>query len=665
MPKKSQLQSETLVYALAIVIVGVVLVLGYRFITTSSSRGEQVSQIQLKNSIQNSVSTLSSDYGSVKVKTFNVPTKYNELCFTSTKNSNELPKAFVEKNPIAADAVETGKNAFLLGDDFDSFTVGDLKLPNKVTCIPAVNGKISLKIEGKGDSSLVSAVESVASVVNVPEGLVKEDIAIASSDYAAELQIPAGTNIDYPSGAEEKVVVNKVSAPSTGSLAIAGDVYDFKPDGTKFNQPVPITLPYDPDKVSEPNELKIYYYDGSNWVQLESSFDVDENRNIVTGYTSHFTDLAVATNCFFVDGFCSFNCVFINVYDPDCCNTPVKCGDKNVELYCTRFGRPLACPQQQCTDSDGGIEYYVKGVIDGLSGSGKKGRTEDSCSNLVDGKSSTLDEHYCSGDVIKGTTYNCPFGCFDGACLAQNQTGIISEKECYDSDGKDFYNRGVVKWNRYAYEDLCHDISTLIEFYCDSEGAGKVIISCPCEKGACLTPPEEGFITNATVVAINATPVIGNVTIKKDTSGEATACNVYVDYKNNPNRYAVWDGRCEGKLQAPNSSGIGQGCCELDCGASAACDERFPVGACSGCNAEKFEEDLSGPATDCNVNVPYKGNERRYAEWFGNCTGKLQTPNTKGIGQGCCELACGASKFCDEHSPTGECGNCGVLTPLK
>lgn len=150
-----------------------------------------------------------------------------------------------------------------------------------------------------------------------------------------------------------------------------------------------------------------------------------------------------------------------------------------------------------------------------------------------------------------------------------------------------------------------------------------------------------------------------------DTSGPGTTCNDYITYTGNENRYAVWNGQCGGALQAPGSGGIGQGCCEQACGATPECDEQFPSRFCdSNCqfraSGGNSPGDSSGQATACNGNVAFQGNENRYAYWNGQCSGSRQADGSGGIGQGCCEKACGASPECDELAPgEGRCNtNC-------
>jgi len=80
-------------------------------------------------------------------------------------------------------------------------------------------------------------------------------------------------------------------------------------------------------------------------------------------------------------------------------------------------------PVKECTDSDEGLRYFVKGTV--------TGQNED---DSISGVTSATDS--CEGDILyefvcKDTgeyddeSYICPNGCQDGACLpsADNQTG--------------------------------------------------------------------------------------------------------------------------------------------------------------------------------------------------------------------------------------------------
>jgi hypothetical protein len=71
--------------------------------------------------------------------------------------------------------------------------------------------------------------------------------------------------------------------------------------------------------------------------------------------------------------------------------------------------------QMPCTDSDGGLNYYLQGT----TYSPITNQT-DYCSNA-----NYLQESYCLNGVMIGTTYICPYGCIDGACINQTTTTTI------------------------------------------------------------------------------------------------------------------------------------------------------------------------------------------------------------------------------------------------
>ncbi|GEM_PF-1255438 len=106
---------------------------------------------------------------------------------------------------------------------------------------------------------------------------------------------------------------------------------------------------------------------------------------------------------------------------------------------------------QTCTDSDGGKESYIKGIVK-LS----NGRTEsDYCVPVAADPADFIgvNEWYCSGSNINQTIIDCPNGCSDGACLESNNTQI--NKTCLDlvaqvKNPTSFENNGVkydLNWN--------------------------------------------------------------------------------------------------------------------------------------------------------------------------------------------------------------------------
>lgn len=73
-------------------------------------------------------------------------------------------------------------------------------------------------------------------------------------------------------------------------------------------------------------------------------------------------------------------------------------------------------PTQICTDTDNG-NFYEKGII--------KGATDDTGHWDLCGDYNTLTEYYCENNEARKTTFSCPNGCKDGACIKGES---ISEK---------------------------------------------------------------------------------------------------------------------------------------------------------------------------------------------------------------------------------------------
>lgn len=210
-----------------------------------------------------------------------------------------------------------------------------------------------------------------------------------------------------------------------------------------------------------------------------------------------------------------YRCVSGNEIGPTCYNfqnCSEECNGDCVYI-------PLAKKQckTNCTDTDDGKDYYVKGSVtyrghkyeDWCTTNQGNGGKVPSCS----GDECDLVEEYCSEKTsgVDHVLYHCPNGCKDGVCIKE-------EKKCTDSDGgEDYYEKGQLtdengeKHTDYCwkdnpdspqgpeYQNMLREYScTLnessldpnIEGYGGPEGTGYYEISydCPngCEDGACI-----------------------------------------------------------------------------------------------------------------------------------------------------------------------------------
>jgi hypothetical protein len=114
-----------------------------------------------------------------------------------------------------------------------------------------------------------------------------------------------------------------------------------------------------------------------------------------------------------------------------------------------------ACNPTNCTDSDGGENYYLKGHISGAMPEGFI--SEDQCVS-PEGR---LRETICVNGYGSSKLHDCPNGCSNGACI--NST---INQSCYDSDrGKNYYLKGTVSNKGLTATDECAGVK-IKEFYC-------------------------------------------------------------------------------------------------------------------------------------------------------------------------------------------------------
>lgn len=163
------------------------------------------------------------------------------------------------------------------------------------------------------------------------------------------------------------------------------------------------------------------------------------------------------------------------------------------------FAEPaLPSTSSNCTDSDGGENYYLKGVrsFDGNS-------HEDFCvasdlteSNPVAEEGPYVYEYFCGGEKM----YECPLGCQDGACI-DNTNVSNTTFFCNDSDGGIIYSvQGITSSSSESFQDVCVNLGSssfaaksmngnyLKEFYCSNDSIEFVYFPCTygCSNGACI-----------------------------------------------------------------------------------------------------------------------------------------------------------------------------------
>ena len=178
-----------------------------------------------------------------------------------------------------------------------------------------------------------------------------------------------------------------------------------------------------------------------------------------------------------IDGACVSSCIPNTCEDlgyecgecDDGCKEILKCGECE-EGYSCLDGECIldSVPLPVCSDSDGGLNYFVKGIV-----TDREGINQDYCNGSI------LIEGICEGLFYGADKHNCSNGCIDGACIGN----II----CQDTDSGDINVSGSVIVDGRTYSDHCLMNYHLKEYSCLNNGSYiEEIIECPCLHGACV-----------------------------------------------------------------------------------------------------------------------------------------------------------------------------------
>lgn len=131
----------------------------------------------------------------------------------------------------------------------------------------------------------------------------------------------------------------------------------------------------------------------------------------------------------------------------------------------------------KCNETDGGTNYFTKGVVLWESPSHQVYSYIDTCLN-----SEMLGEFYCQDSNVRQINYNCSgnYGeCYDGTCVK-----CSSES---DSGNSPYVRGSVILLNSSVVTDYCVDNMHLQEYVCSSNEFQKYVYPCPvCRLGQCL-----------------------------------------------------------------------------------------------------------------------------------------------------------------------------------
>jgi len=175
--KKGMGVGEVFVYIVAALTFALIMIFGYKAINDFLVSGEEVEFVQFKNSLESSISKIYTEYGAVRIQNFYVPGKYDQVCFVdfNVLYTDDAGRELCAKDIVACnmwkdisneeptldrsnfDKVDA--NVFLkpLNPQAPRIKVSAITMGNEgYLCLPIINGKFTLQLEGRGDHTEIS-----------------------------------------------------------------------------------------------------------------------------------------------------------------------------------------------------------------------------------------------------------------------------------------------------------------------------------------------------------------------------------------------------------------------------------------------------------------------------------------------------------------------------
>ncbi|MBD3309819.1 hypothetical protein GF351_01225 [Candidatus Woesearchaeota archaeon] len=159
--KRAQVQGQVLVYLLAVIMFGMLLLYGYNVINKIIEEGDRVALIQMKSDISSEINRVS--FGDYKPVSFTVPGDFEEVCFLDNSQRGTgaadpvCDSTSLEYQPILCDSFSATRehikdNMFLIDSIAqDVGYIGSFRMDHPYyNCIQVINREITFTLEGRG-----------------------------------------------------------------------------------------------------------------------------------------------------------------------------------------------------------------------------------------------------------------------------------------------------------------------------------------------------------------------------------------------------------------------------------------------------------------------------------------------------------------------------------
>lgn len=157
--RRGQAVNQVFIFLLSALIFTMVVIYGYRAITSIGDTQEQAVLTQFKDVLESRTEAIALDYGSVKRVPLSIPPKYGTVCFVDTESIITMQdntgrrKDLADEYPIIYDSVISGvkQNVFLMPLSDIPITLENIEIPNSYFCLTNKGGAIVLRLEGLGN----------------------------------------------------------------------------------------------------------------------------------------------------------------------------------------------------------------------------------------------------------------------------------------------------------------------------------------------------------------------------------------------------------------------------------------------------------------------------------------------------------------------------------
>jgi len=150
--KKAQISSQVFTYIMAAIIIGAIVLVGFKGIAIILDKFKDAPLTQFESNLKRQVSSSSTSYKSIELFSFSLPAKYDEICFTDSLNVGSIDFSNID-NSIIKNKVENKveENVFLMrkGKVEESYYIEDMDVLDDYVCIES-KGKLELWFEGTG-----------------------------------------------------------------------------------------------------------------------------------------------------------------------------------------------------------------------------------------------------------------------------------------------------------------------------------------------------------------------------------------------------------------------------------------------------------------------------------------------------------------------------------